>query len=364
MSMSFVRRLLLLSCCLALALPIMADITLGGNARSVAMGGAGLAADDSPAAATVNPAALASTGPRIGVQLPTVNAGTEGLGFSDAFNLLSKATVDPDQALDYALTLGEKLTNLSSTVDAGLLLPYSDVRMNAALRTEVRPNESFKQWLASGANGEVPADARADIRAGAVTTLPSVGVGFHLPFGQSLGRMAVGVRLKPTQTYYSHYVVDAASLQSNTAVPDPEMGGASYRKQSSVSADLGFLFTPRALPNARLGLVVNNALEPAAIRLPTQTDGVLTRQIAPRTVSAGAAYVTDYLVLAADVVDITKAVGNPQLRLGAELRGNTGVALRGGYGSDTGFTAGVGYGNLGIAFTQNTPIMLTQSITF
>jgi hypothetical protein len=365
MSLSFVRRsgrLLLLSCCLAFALPTLADITLGGNARTVGMGGAGLATDDSTESSVMNPAALAETGVRLGVQMPTVNAGLSSL--TDAFNLLSNATIDPGQALHYALTEGEKLTNLNSSVDAGVLLPQSDLRVNAALRTQISPNDSFKQWLTSGATGTPPADARADIYAGAITTLPSVGVGFHLPFTESVGRVAIGVRVKPTTTYYSHYVVDANALTANTALPAPEMGGASYLKSTSVAADLGVLFTPRSLPNIRLGLVVNNALEPRAIKLAAPRGNALTEQIAPRTISTGVAFVSDYVVLAADLVDLTRAQGNSQVRLGAELRGNTGLALRGGYNTGTGFTAGVGFGTLGIAFSQNTPVMLTQSITF
>ena len=93
-------------------------------------------------------------------------------------------------------------------------------------------------------------------------------------------------------------------------------------------------------------------------------DGLFKKQVAPRTISAGMAYVKNRVTLAADVVDITSAFTNTQYRLGAEMRLPLGLNLRGGFNSHTGLTAGFGVGSFGIAYSKETPIMLSEAVTF
>lgn len=357
-----------LGLCAVLAIPARADITLGPDARTVGMGGAGLASIEPSSAVTMNPASLADTGARLAVQWPSINARTDGAGFGDALKLLGKPSLSETDAYKLALSLGTQNTRLDTSANAGLLLPKMDLQVKAAIRTDIIPNEAFKQWASSGAEGVPSAEARADIHAGGIAILPSIGVGFRVPMNEEkTGRLAVGVRLKPTTAYYSHYVIDSAAVMANAPQLAPEMGGKSYLKEGSISADLGVTYSLPNMPTARVAVVVNNLIEPKAVSFATASpDGMFSKQLAPRTISAGAALSGEYVTLAADLVDLTRASGNnPQLRLGAEFRvPSTPFALRGGYSTSTGLTAGVGIGGFGIAYSKNTPIMLTQSITF
>lgn len=348
------------------ALPALADITLGGDARAVAMGGAGLASGDNQAVG-MNPATLADTGMRFAIQWPSVDARMQGASYLDTLKLIGNPSLKPKDAIDYAIDLGSKDIRLDASATAGLLLPKMDLQVKAAIRTEIKPNDAFKAWAKSGGTGTAPTDASADVYAGGLATLPSLGVGFHLPVdADTTGKIAIGVRLKPTTAYYSHYVIDSDAITAHTPKLAAEMGGNDYLKQGSFSADLGIQYTPAKAPNAHFALVVNNLVEPQPIQLSsTAPNDLYARQLAPRSISAGAAIVNDRVTLAADLVDITGAYGTPQIRVGSELRlpGNL-LAIRGGYNTATGFTAGIGIGGFGIAFSKSTPIMLSQSITF
>jgi len=351
---------------LSLCLPACADLTLGGNARTVAMGGAGLASGDSSESATLNPATLAYTGLRFGIEWPTINTRMQGASFGDVFSLLGKPSLSPSKALDFALKLGDERTSLDATAGAGLLLPSSDIRATAALHAELDPNAAFQQWVSSGANpADLTGDARIDIYGAGVATLPSVGLGITLPnSGEGASRFSIGLRAKPVRSYYSHYIVDKDSVSGTEISPQRavEMGGKDYLKQSSFGADLGLMYSPGSMPDLHLAVVVDNAIEPKALSFSSGT--VASRQLSPRTVSAGMAYVKPMVTLAADLVDLTKAHGDPQVRVGGELRLPLSLALRGGYNTVSGFTAGIGFGGLGIAYSKHTPILITEAIKF
>ncbi|MHB9130535.1 MAG: hypothetical protein ACYDBB_05510 [Armatimonadota bacterium] len=346
-------------------LPAYADTTLGAGARAAAMGGAGLAADDTPDAAVRNPALLANNGLGFGLVMPTITTQLNGAGYSDVFSLLARPSLGAADALDLAKHLGTQTTDFSASASTGVELFKADLLATATMRTEIVPNDAFKSW-ANGSSSTPALDARADVYTAGIVNLPSLGMGFHLPLGKQSGRVSVGMRIKPTQAYYSHYIIDSAAvIAGNGARPAEEMSGSDYLKQTSVSADLGLMYTPRSIPSARVALVVNNAIEPKAIALgPGAPDGATQRQLSPRSFSIGTALVQSRYTLAADLVDLTGAYGPKQLRLGAEWRLPAGLALRGGYNTAAGVSAGIGLGSLGLAYSKNTPVMLTQSIAF
>lgn len=341
--------LLLLLCAVA-----RADITLGGDARALGMGGAGLAS--SVDAEGSNPAALADTGLRLGLEMPTLNTRLQGIGYGDVLKLLGNPTLSPSQAFDLAKNLSHGTPEFDTAASTGLLLPQADLRAQASLRVTVQANDAYRQLLAGGA---IDPTAKADIYAGGLAMLPSVGLGMHLPISPDAGTLALGVRLKPTRAYFSHYVIDPAAFAAGAPQLAPEMGGKNYVSNSSFSVDAGLTYGLPHLPEARLALVVNNLLEPKG--LPLVGGGRM--QLAPRTVSAGIALENGITTLAADLVDLTHAQGKTQLRLGTEMRLGP-LAIRGGYNSATGFTTGVGLGAFGIAYSQRAPIMLSESVAF
>jgi hypothetical protein len=354
----------LLAVCFAASLPAGADVTLGASARDVAMGGAGLASGDAQGAST-NPAFLADSGVLLGIIWPSVSTSTSGaVGLTDAIKLIGSAGVDADDAWKMLQELGQGPTTIEVSAHAGLALPRADLLASSTVRTEITPNEDFSDWLASDMAGDMPATARADVYSGGIATLPSLGFGFHLPEVKILpGKTSVGFRVKPTQIYYSHYVFDPANPDG---APADEMGGKSYLKNTSVSADAGVTFTPRAAPNLHFAVMVNNLLEPGAVRFATPSERFgAEKQLAPRTVSVGTAWVNENITLAADLVDLTGKYGDsPQLRLGGEYRMLSGLALRGGYNTKNGVTAGIGLGSFGIAFSDSLPVMLSHTVAF
>jgi len=363
-SSSYIRALPLIGCFLCgLALPALADVTMGANARDVAMGGAGLASGDAVGAAR-NPALLAESQQMFGVLLPSIVTSVEGAAnWRDALGLIGNATVDAGEALDLVRKLGSGKTAFDISADVGLALPRADLVVSASMHAEIIPNAEFASWVRSGVQGDLPEQAQADLYAGGLTNLPSLGFGFYLPQSRSLpGTTAVGFRVKPTQVYYSHYVYDAADPDGR---PAEEMGGKDYLKQTSVSVDMGLLYTPKANKNVRVALMVNNWIEPKAIAFAaTSARFGDKKQLAPRTLSIGTAWVNDDVTMAVDLVDLTGAQGDPQLRLGGELRLPNGLALRGGYNTKHGLTAGIGIGNVGLAYSAKTPVMLSSSVVF
>lgn len=353
----------MLIACLAACLPAVADITLGTSARSVAMGGAGIATGDAQGAGA-NPAFLADSDMLLGIIWPSVSAGAGGAGgLLDAVKLISSTALDTDEAWDMLKEAGEETTTVEMSANAGLALPRADLLTSAALHVEVTPNADFSIWLKSGASGELPATARADVYAGGAASLPSLGIGFHLPAMRSLpGKTAVGFRIKPSRMYYSHYVFDP---EHPRGTPAEEMGGKSYLATSSFSADAGIIYTPQKADKLRFALMVNNLIEPKAVqfRAPSERFG-LEKQLAPRTVSLGSAWEDQQITLAVDLVDITGNAGASHVRAGCEYRLPGGIALRGGYNSEDGFTGGIGFGNLGIAVSKEAPVMVTSTIAF
>ena len=260
-----------------------------------------------------------------------------------------------------------KITNIYAAARVGVLLPLSDLQFEAAIRTNIIPNDSFKAWASAGGTGLPPADAQADIYAGGLTSLPSFGVGVKLPFiGGKIGSVAVGVRARPTKAYYSHYIVDSEALLTGNARPAAEMGMDDYRSETSLSADVGMIYKPAIMPNLRLALVVNNYIEPKKITLDELAPlDLYHQQLAPRSMSAGAAFVTKSITLAADMVDLTQVFGKTELRIGSEVRlSGSKLALRGGYNSLSGYTVGMGVGDFAIAMSKESPLLLSQAIHF
>lgn len=347
-----------------ISFPVSADVILGSDARAIAMGGAGIASGES---AIMNPAALADNPFRFGVRWPTIDLRMDGAGLGDTIALFGISSIDSEKAVSLARELGTKDREMYASARFGVLLPLSDLQFEAAARTNIIPNDSFKTWAAGGGTGLPPADAQADIYAGGISALPSIGAGIKLPFvADKIGTVAIGVRARPTTVYYSHYIVDSATLISGQARPAEEMGGDEYRSETSLSADAGLIYRPAMLPKLRLAFVVNNIIEPKQITLDDLAPVDLYRQqLAPRSMSAGAAYVTNFITVAADMVDLTEVFGKTELRVGTELRlSGKKFALRGGYNSLSGYTAGLGIGDFGIAMSKESPLLLSQALHF
>jgi len=351
--------------CSGALLPTRADVTIGGSARAVAMGGAGLASGAAEGGTALNPALLAEATTQ-GIEWPTIDSHMNGQDYTDAFALLGSPRLHANTAFTFARDLGTQPDNMSASARMGLMLVQSELTADAALRVKILPNDAYQQWATAG--GVMPAGAQADVVGVGLSDLPSIGLGLYLPSSSpSAGALAIGLRLRRTQIYYSHYVVDAAALAAGRPSVGAEMLGRDSLRSTSFAADLGFTYTPPTSQHFRMAFVVNNLVQPEKLAIADPLPAFLPngRQMAPRTFNLGTALVDQNVTFAADLCDLTNALGDGrQARIGLELITAGGIALRGGYNSSFGLTYGLGWNGFGIAFTRQMPVLISQTMNF
>jgi hypothetical protein len=232
----------------------------------------------------------------------------------------------------------------------------------------VQPNASLRAWATGPNTNPLPEDGKADIYAAGYYTFPTVAAGMLLPDPKNTRyAYAVGARLKYVNAVYTHYIADAPAIagQSRPQLA-PEMGGRESLNKRGVALDLGVLVRPkRGNRDFTAALVVANAVRTPFTFDGTDRDGNPKRfNILATTVTAGVGYQKGGFAAAADLADITGSTGRPQLRAGAEYKLNFQIAVRGGYNSATGFTAGIGFFGLDVAFAKNQPLEVVKTIDF
>ncbi len=67
---------------------------------------------------------------------------------------------------------------------------------------------------------------------------------------------------------------------------------------------------------------------------------------------------------AVDLVDVASAAGKAELRFGAEQKIGRKIALRGGYSTAGGWTAGIGLFGFSIAYSDRQPLEVVQTLRF
>ncbi len=414
-----------LAAALLLSPPARADLSFGYEARYVGLGGAGLAIIDNPTqAALVNPAALSLRPLGFGIQWPNFGFRWRGGGFGDALSHLASGSISTDEANDLARDLGSEPTRIEASLGFGLAASVADLRFRSLASVLVRPRAEFARWATSGADisnflannyanqfaglttaaevqnavNQISQQLGADV-IGAAAISPSFGVGVrvpdHLLGNGTLGDVRVGVRLKPTRIYYSHYVVrptvDVNAITSSDfnangftaynkiqvrADAAPELGSDTSLSETSWGVDFGLLWQPALIPYTTFALTVDNLIEPS-FTFPAGADPRVVpvgEKLLPRTVNLGAAIsVPGGLLLAADLLDVTGANkanpnGEAQFRVGAEFRPNLPglrlLAVRAGYNSATGMAAGFSIGGFGIAYASRSPLVASQTFNF
>ena len=421
----------LVAAALAYSAPARADLSFGYEARYVGLGGAGLAVIDNPTqAGLINPAALSLRPAAFGMQWPNIGLRWRGAGIGDAFDQLASGSLSMTEAVDLARDLGTEPTRIEANLGLGFALSTLDVRARALGNVAIRPSALFTSWAISGQepgawlqSSAAASDLRAEFNGvttaadanaalgrvgdklgahlvGAATVSPSIGFGMKLPNGlldsSRIGDVRVGVRVKPTRVYYSHWVVkptaqltaedvnpngglnDSAwgkmKLQGQAAI---ELGGKDSLEETSFGMDFGLLWQPAYIPYTTIALTVDNLIEPS-FRIPAGADASIVPgagdKLMPRTVNLGAAMtIPGGLLLAADLLDITGANsanpnGEAQFRIGAEFRPSLPVlrwfAVRAGYNSATGMAAGLSLGSFGIAYAERSPLVASQTFNF
>jgi hypothetical protein len=352
---------------LALSGPAKADVIFGGNARSLAMGGAGLAiVDHSERNTLVNPAALALYNRRIRADYPNIGLRASGIPLDQAFNHLF-GNPDRNDAVSLARDFGGRNSDFGVSLGWGIRFGHLDVRASGTVLARVRPDAAFQNW-ANTANGDLTKlapSARADLLGAGIYSLPALTVAERVSPAGSPTRIEAGARVKLMRAVYTHYIVqknpDGTKLVANTA---PELGGGTTITKDGIALDAGLLFHPREHAGFSGAIVVTNLIDPPFRFNGTDQTGAAVRyDLQPRSYSLGSAYESGRAVFALDVVDLSRAYGNVQARFGGEYT-TKGLALRAGYSSARGFTAGFGYGILQFAFGNKVPLEIMEQLRF
>jgi hypothetical protein len=350
-----------------LALPVWADLSFGGS-PSAGMGGAGLAVIRRPTAQSFqNPAVIAYVqGFRFGAG--NIDTTSRGASFS---RLLDDLEVRQGSAADIATAAGllrkyaREDTRLLLTGDLGVIASGVGISVGGIVDARLIPNAPLQNWARTNGNiANIPNDARADVIAVGVVSLPDITTGVRLPSPQ--GDLAVGVRLRNLKLYYTHYFADQAQLQAGgSATRAPELQGRDFREFSATGVDLGFLWRPTGDQTYTLALVVENFVEPNIRFQATDRVGqVFNFKPLKRSYHAGVAVELETgSLIAVDFIDIGNNVGKGEIRLGYEQRLGR-IALRTGYASKTGWTAGLGIGGFNIAYSDTLPVVVSRTLNF
>jgi len=349
----------LIAAALVNSAPARADISLGYEARYSGLAGAGLAVIDNPTqAGLINPAALSLRTRGFGMQWPNVTFRWQGAGMGEAIGQLASGSLDLNDAADLVKDFGSEAGRVDAGLGFGAAFRAVDLRVQTTASVRVDPRVDLQN----------PANSGFDVR-GAATVAPSLGFGFRVPNGvlgrSNLGDVRVGFRVKPTQVYYSHFVVVPDGSNGWQSQP---VAGEDGLKETTLGVDFGALWQPAFVPYTTVGLTVDNLVEPSF------RDPATGARLMPRTVNLGASItIPGGLLIAADVLDITGANranpnGKAQIRAGAEFRPNLPIlrllALRGGYNSATGFAGGLSIGSFGIAYAERAPLVASQTVNF
>jgi hypothetical protein len=345
-----------------------ADVIFGGNARDIAMGGAGVAIVDKTERSTqLNPAALALFNRRVRVaMLPNVGLRVSGVPLRAAYEHLF-GNPDQNDAVSLARDFGSKNSEFGVGLGWGARIGHMDARVEGTALARILPNTALQTWSknANGDTTQLTGNERADMLGAAVYSLPTVGIAERISPGGSPILVEAGTRIKLQRAIYSHYIVSSANIANNTAAtPAPELNGGTTITKDGIGVDFGLLAHPRNHSGFSAAIVVINLIEPRFVFNGTDQNGAAVKyDFQPRSMVVGSAYESGRLLFAADAVDLTRAYGNVQGRIGAEYK-TRGIALRAGYASARGFTVGFGWGYFDIAFGARAPLGLSQTLRF
>ena len=335
------------------ALSASADIEVGGLARSAAMGGAGLASTDNPAAtAAMNPAAIGIMSKRIGFQFPNASFRMEGIGLSDIREWGDKIwDLSGEEGIDLARELGKEEILMDLGLTTGITGSPISILADGEARVRVSPNEAFKEYARTGVLPADPTEMGATVRAEAVAALPSVALGLKVPsFASGKGDLWIGTRVRYVQGRYVQRTISGTNDPEDILTTTEEP----VQSESGIGADFGLIYRTPGPSQLSYGLAVTNLLKPS-----------LGDIVQESVWSVGiAAKPNPRVTLVADLVNITRAYDESmKLRAGIEFKPIKAIALRAGYSGEC-FTTGIGIFGIDFAFATRTPLSISRTIRF
>lgn len=389
------------------------DINFGATARSMGMGGAGIAlGDDSGTTAILNPAAPAVAGQRFRLIFPGFSFNTSGATFGDLTDSISKLSDgNTDDAIDLITDFGKHPTKLTFNTVAGfagttgltfegeaqgIITPGPDTAAWATVvgsfstdnLANFQPQDYYAQlantnldtavanWhlvsgtpnaadnaIAEAAFDDYLSDLSANtVQANLVYALPAVQLSRGL--NTSKGRLWVGANAKFLHSEARSWQVvgagDAFNYDGSDQLTGVDMSFDAVenpvQKSSTMKIDVGAIYKPE---NSMLqyGFVINNFIEPSLT-------GITNLQT-ERTLSVGVAAVPNRnLVLAADIINLNGANGeDASLRFGGEFRLGRMFAVRAGY-SGSKWTYGTELFGVNVSWAGRSAQMLANILKF
>ncbi len=378
------------------------DFSFGTTARSIGMGGAGLALADNPGDTVVlNPAAPAASGQRFRFIFPGLEFHSSGASFGDLADSIDRiSSGSTDDALDLVNDFATQETTLTFHTVTGVAgqfgltvagdaqaiispgaaaaewataaLSFSDGNVDlSSVQSEIT-NANFQAAITAAGNGDMAAantafdaylgDLSQNYVDGSFVYGPGVGVshGFNTRSGGQLW-LGANVNLLKSEAHRWQVTADApAGLTASGGSITADMVFDAIEQvpidRTSVKADVGFIYRPK---NSILqyGAVVENLIEP-------DLEGVRNSK-GDRSLSVGLALVpTKNFLWAVDLVNLNGANNEQkQLRMGGELRLGRFAALRAGYSSRT-WTYGIEVFGLNLAWAGKSAQLLTNVLKF
>ncbi|MDH7602334.1 MAG: conjugal transfer protein TraF [Armatimonadota bacterium] len=378
------------------------DINFGATARTMAMGGAGIAlGDDASTTAVLNPAAPACAGAKVRFIFPGLDFHTVGASFSDLLDSVDKLGGDEDDALSLVNDFAKQQTGLTFNMVTGFAGP-TGLTIEAQANALITPSAEAAKWATaallfrdtSGVNlsdvqaiidhpkfDEAITYALAGNAAAAdsafdsyLADLNKTYVDANLVYGPSLllgrgfdttnGRMWLGTNIKILSTEGKRWQVKGTRVGSLVASGGKVLADLDFEaeelpdegRKTTMKADVGLIYKPND-SIWQYGVVVNNFIKPKIRGLTnTQDDPMIS-------VGVAAALGRNFL-FAADLVNITGANDdNAKLRFGGEFRLGRLFALRAGY-SGSKWTYGAELLGLNIAWSGRSAQLLSNVLKF
>jgi hypothetical protein len=338
----------------ALAPPVAADVNLGGYARSIGMGGAGLAVLDDPMATSlINPAAIALHPKRLSFAAPSLDIREEGASSREVFKSLDDlSNSNTEAAIELARDFGGHDTTIGLDLSTSLSMSTYSLGFGGEGIASIVPNDVFKAWALNGTIPDTPSDAQATVTADAAVYMPSVSFGTRVPRVKS-GELYLGARGKVVRgTHYEQTL--QLEVNPDTLTADIVEDGAEIRNEGTgFGMDTGLIYKTPGSKQTSFGLVVTNLLKPS---IPVVQQSIVSLGMATKPVSN--------VLIAADLVNLTRSYNQGvKLRFGAEVQFTKRLALRAGYSGDA-FTYGIGLFGYNFAFSSETPLTIAQTIRF
>ncbi len=373
-SFTLMKRAIISFALLAVAISAtQAEVNFGSNARSVAMGGAGLALVGDPiVSGAINPAAYAIKASKFRYMLPSFDYKFDGTSLSKLTDISNSVDNSSSSSIELARELGKRNTLIELSGTTGFSLGRVVVMFDGQANADIMPSAGFKQWAADPNavdwSGYVDSETGApdlaaiqsnfysDVTGQIVSSLPSIGYGWKVKGHKGVN---LGVRVKAMRSSVRRQRITVSNAVNNGTLENPDVsltldaftleGVNELVQDTGIGMDFGLIYqTPD--PNLQLttAVIVNNLLEPSldAVRV-------------DRMLSFGAtATLKNSVIVAADLVNINQAYDkNMQLRLGAEIRPFKWLAFRAGYGDGTP-TLGIGLKGYDFAFSKDQPLTL------